>query len=612
MHKAHFPLTGMAIAALLWFSPQARAQIHAGDDVQLSLDGSLSTSYSGSFGNEQASSHGIGFGGNGNLNGSFYSPSFLSFNVSPFYDQSRSSANFSAINDSSGVNARANIFSGSHFPGYVNYSRIYNSESDYLIPGIANFKTNGNNQTFGVGWNFNLQDLPKFSLGYQQGSTDTTLYGAQNDNVSNFRSLFGNAVYVFDGFHFNGGVHHSTGNSEFPEIVAGQPIEKTSSDTTTYTFNVNRSIGWEGSTWTNFTRDTTGYDTQGFSTSQTGDVVSGGVALKPTQKLSTQLIADYNDNLAGTLYQLVNSAGVLAPVSIPAGESHSWGVLGQAQYSIFSGLFATGSISHRQQLFLGTNYDSTAYSGSLSYGHQLFGGRFNSSATVTHSTLANNDESMLGFMSNASYIRQIGRWNVSGSFSYSENVQTFLLAYTSSGYGYSGSVSRRIGKLNWNGSASGSKTLLSQQAGTSNFNQGYSTGLSGRWLSGGVGYSRSSGTGLFTAAGIAPLPPGAPPELLPTSVFFGGTTYSASLGSTPIRGLTVNATYSKSEYTTNNGLTLSNNKTEQVNSYLVYRFRKMYFNAGYSRLVQGFSASGLPPAMVSSYYFGISRWFRFF
>jgi hypothetical protein len=612
IRNPHFSLAGILIAALVWVHPHLWAQVQVADEVQLSLDGTVSTAYSGSFGSEQGSTHGIGFGGNGNLNGSYHSPNFLSFTLSPFYDQSRSSSNFSAINDSSGVNARANIFAGSRFPGYVNYSRLYNSESDYLIPGVANFKTNGNHQNFGVGWNFNFRNLPVLTVGYQQGGADTTLYGAQRDNLSNFHALFANAVYAFDGFHLGGGVHHSTGNSEFPEFVAGQPVEKTHSETTAYTFNVNRSIAWSGSTWANFTRDTTGYDTAGFSSSQTGDIISGGVVLKPLEKLSTQFVADYNDSLAGTLYQLVNSAGVLAPVSIPAGESHSWGVFGQAQYTIVPGLFAGGSISHRQQLFLGINYDSTAYSGALSFGHHFFGGQFNSSATVTHNTLANRDSSMLGLLTNASYIRQIGAWNVSGSFNYSENVQTFLVAYTSSGYGYSSSVSRRIGKLNWNGSASGSKTLLSQQAGTASFNQGYSTGLSGGWLSGGVGYSRSSGSGLFTVAGISPLPGGVPPELLPTSVLFGGTTYSATLGSTPIRGLTVNATYARSEYTTNNGLLPANNKTEQVNSYLLYRFRKMYFNAGYNRLVQGFSASGLPPEMVSSYYFGISRWFRFF
>ncbi len=607
--RIHLALIGMAALALC--VPQARAQVHAGEDVQLNLDGTLSTAYSGSYTNEGPASHGIVFGGMGDLNGSYYSPQFLSFTVSPFYNQSRNSASFSSINDSSGVTARANLFGGSQFPGYISYSRIYNSESNYLVPGASNFRTNGNTDTLGLGWAVNLKDLPTLAFGYQQGSTDNALYGAQTDSLTHFRSLFGNAIYAIDGFHLSGGVHYSNGNSQFPEIVAGQPIQKASSDSTTYTFNVSRNVALAGNTWVNFTRNDAGYDSSGLSSSQTADIVSGGIVLKPMDKLATQISADYNDSLAGTLYQQVNSAGVITPVSIPAGSSHSWGLFGQAQYTIFSGLFVAGGISRRQQLFLGANYDSTAYSGSVNYGHRVLGGQFTAGTTVTHNTLANHDESMLGLLSNATYVRQIGAWNASGGFNYSQNVQTILVAFTTSGYGYSGSVGRRLGRLNWSGSASGSKSLLTGQSGTSNFTQSYSTGLSGRWLGASGSYSRSSGTGLFTVTGITPLPSGLPPGFLPTSIFFGGTTYSLGLGSTPIRGLTANANWLKSVYTTANGLLPSENKTEQVNAYLLYKFRKMYFNAGYSRLLQGFSASGLPPADVSSYYFGISRWFKF-
>jgi hypothetical protein len=614
IQRAHLRLTGligMAVSALLCCSP-AVGQVQAGSDVVLTANGTVSAGYSGSYASEGPSSHGLLFGGMGDLSGSFYSPQFLSFNVSPFYNQSRDSSSFSSMNDSSGVIARANIFGGSHFPGYFSYSRTYNSESNYLIPGATNFKTNGNNETLGVGWSFNLKNLPALTVGYQQANTDNTLYGAQSDSLTHFRSLFGNANYTIDGFHLNGGVRYSNGNSQFPEIVAGQPIETASSETTTYTFNAARNTVWDGNTWVNFTRNATGYDSPGLSSSQAADIVSGGIALKPTSQLSTQVSADYNDSLAGTLYQQLNSAGVVTPLAIPAGSSHAWGLTGQAQYTIFPGLYVAGGVSHREQLFLGTNYDSTAYSGSVNYGHQVLGGQFTAGGTVTHSSLPNTGQSMLGFLSNATYIRQIGGWNVSGSFNYSQNVQTLLVAYTSSGYGYSTSVSRRLGKLNWSGSAGGSKSLLTDVKGTTNFSQTYSTGLSGRWLGASGGYSKSSGTGLFTGTGITTLPPGVPPQFLPTSVFFGGTTYTVGLGSTPIRGLTVNGNWLRSVNTTENGQLPSNNKTEQTNAYLIYRVRQVYLTAGYSRLMQGFSASGLPPTDVSSYYFGISRWFKFF
>jgi hypothetical protein len=43
-----------------------------------------------------------------------------------------------------------------------------------------------------------------------------------------------------------------------------------------------------------------------------------------------------------------------------------------------------------------------------------------------------------------------------------------------------------------------------------------------------------------------------------------------------------------------------------------YQFRKVGMNAGYNRLVQGFSASGVAPANFSSVYIGLYRWFNFF
>jgi hypothetical protein len=45
---------------------------------------------------------------------------------------------------------------------------------------------------------------------------------------------------------------------------------------------------------------------------------------------------------------------------------------------------------------------------------------------------------------------------------------------------------------------------------------------------------------------------------------------------------------------------------------LMYQLRKLNFQAGYSRVVQGFTVAGTPPTMIGSLYVGISRWFNFF
>jgi len=612
-HKIWLRTIAFAIAALLCGSATLRAQIPVGSETQLSLDGSISAGYAGSMTNNAGDSHGLIFGGAGNLSGTYYSPQFLSFNVAPFYNQSRNNSTYQSITDSSGVTANANLFSGSQFPGYINYSKVYNNESNnYVVPGLANYATNGNTQTFGVGWSANLTNLPFLSVGYQQGNSDYSLYGTPQENFSNFHSVFGSASYNFDGWHLNGGIHYSNTDSSFPEILQETVPEKATGDSTTYTFNATRAVDGDGNTWVNFSRNSSNYEFSGVSDSQTSDIVTGGLSVRPVSKLTTTISGNYNDNLAGSIFQQVTATGAIVPVSISGEPSHSWGVFGNAQYSVIAGLYVDGMISHQQQLFEGTSYGSNAYSGSVFYGRHLLGGQFSTGATVTESTYGANLGNQLGLLSNVIYIRRIGEWSLSGSFGYSRNTQTILIAYTSSGYSYSVSANRRIvDHLYWNGGASASKSAVDQLSGYTNITQAYSTGLSGRWLSVNGAYSKSGGNGLFTPTGVTPLPPGVPPTLVPT-VLYGGSTYSASVGSTPIRGLTVTGSYIWSRNKTGGLATTSNNTSEQAYAYLTYKVRKVYFNAGYSRLLQGFSASGLPPTLLSTYYFGVSRWFKAF
>ena len=45
---------------------------------------------------------------------------------------------------------------------------------------------------------------------------------------------------------------------------------------------------------------------------------------------------------------------------------------------------------------------------------------------------------------------------------------------------------------------------------------------------------------------------------------------------------------------------------------MTYRFRKLYFNAWVIQFRQSISSSGTAGSVVTSYYFGISRWFKAF
>ena len=271
-----------------------------------------------------------------------------------------------------------------------------------------------------------------------------------------------------------------------------------------------------GNTWFNFTRNTSNYNFQNVSDSATTDILAGGMSLKPTAKLSTIVSADYNDNLSGSIFQQVTSTGAIVPVFFNGEPSHSWGVYGDAQYSILQGLYVDGIVTYRQQLFEGNSYSAASYGGSVSYGHRLLGGQLSASVTATHTSSPSGGLSNTGVIGNVIYFRRIGEWTVSGSFGYSQNTQTILIAYTSSGYSYSLTASRRIGRLYWNGGASASKSMINQANGLNTETQSYSTGLSGRWLSVSGSYGKSSGNGLLTPTGVTPLPPGVPPPLVPT------------------------------------------------------------------------------------------------
>ena len=72
----------------------------------------------------------------------------------------------------------------------------------------------------------------------------------------------------------------------------------------------------------------------------------------------------------------------------------------------------------------------------------ILGGQLAAGLTLSRSTISSRGDSIQGFLSNVSYFRRVRAWNFKGSFNYSQDVQTFLIAHTTSGYSYSGSAGR--------------------------------------------------------------------------------------------------------------------------------------------------------------------------
>jgi hypothetical protein len=93
---------------------------------------------------------------------------------------------------------------------------------------------------------------------------------------------------------------------------------------------------------------------------------------------------------------------------------------------------------------------------------------------------------------------------------------------------------------------------------------------------------------------------------------YGGQGYSFSVASTPVKRLLLQASWSRSNSSTSSDSLTSWNHNAQFDSLVQYQYRKLSFNSGFARLQQGFSGSGGPPQVVSSFYMGASRWFKFF
>src|SRR3954462_996079 len=73
------------------------AQLQVGDNLSMTMEGSLGFGYSGAFGNYGASSHAQGFGANANLRGYYFHPNFVSFDVRPYFNRASSNAESQSI-----------------------------------------------------------------------------------------------------------------------------------------------------------------------------------------------------------------------------------------------------------------------------------------------------------------------------------------------------------------------------------------------------------------------------------------------------------------------------------------------------------------------------------
>ncbi len=607
--------TAAAGLVVLFLALPARAQLQVGDNVSMNLNGNVSFGYTGDYSNYAGSVHGLTPSGNADLSGSYYTPGFLSFDVQPFFNQSRVNSTYQSVFQSSGVNGSASIFSGSHFPGSVSYSKVYNSEGGFVVPGVGNLTTRGNSDNLALGWGIHVPDYPNVSFLFADGNNTNSVFGT--DSNSSFHSkMFG--VMASDrwrGFNFNGGYHHNTVHAVTPQFLVNEVAQTSDTSSNSYDFNVGHRLPLHGSFSAGAGRSDISSESSGDQYSATIDTAGAGVSFLPIRNLNVGSSVQYTNNLEGSLYQSVITSGGVVPAALLNYSTHSLDINSQANYVVPQmHLTFMATADRRDQTVLGTDLSANTYNEVVTYGNDLLGGFVTATVGTTQTTEnAFYSSNSHGFFGTTSYTRKVQRWNLTGSFNYTRNTQTVLIGYTSSGHGYSVGIGRKIGAYSfWSFNAIGTKSVFDNISGSENFNQSYSTALSLRRFSVSGTYGKASGTSIITPTGLSPVSNPTPIVAPLPAVVFGGKSYSFGASATPVFGLVLSATYAKTDSNTVASSAMSQNTTQQLNTMLQYKVRKLWITGGYLKVRQGFSITGQPPSSDSSFFVGITRWFNFF
>jgi hypothetical protein len=591
-------------AVCLLLAWPADAQIKTGE-VSSSLNALIAPGFTADYSNMGGSDHTWTIGGVANYSGSFYSPKFLSFDSSFFLNQSRANSDYQSISSASGVTASASIFGGSHFPGSISYSKTYDSEGSYAVPGLANYVTHGNSDGFGINWSENLPDAPSFSVGFQKGSSQYSVYGTNDQGTNSFHSLSMHSGYQWAGFGM--GAYYASGGSKslIPEVISGASDTESTNGNSNYGFNISHRLPFHGAASGSIAHSTWDSNYQGSTSTGSLDLYSATASLHPFNQVSFSTSASYSDNLAGQLIeQVIAAGGTATAVNASAGTS-SLDLMSEVTYAPRKDLDTSA--------YDGTNYASDALGATVSYSRPVLNGNFNASLNMAENSTEPSSDDSLSFSTTENYTTEIKGWKVAGSFGYSQNVETLLVTYLNSFYRYSGNAHRRWGLFSVSVGGGGGRTALTSQAGTANSSESFSAGAGfSKYLTASGSYSKSSGEALLTGSGLVTVT--VPPPTLDSSLvsLFGGNSYSMSLASSPLKGLTMSASYGKANSNTNLSGVASLNASTEFNALVQYQVRKLWIQSGYSRLGQSFSGSGTGPEVVSSFYIGVSRWFNFF
>ena len=584
----------------------ANGQVTVGDRLNLIMNGSLGTSYESSFGNFTGSSHGLGFGINGTLDGYYFDPKFLSFQVRPYYDRMQSNADSQSITRGSGVEGSLSLFGGSHFPGSISYGRDFSSNSEFRIAGVPSVLGNSSGSTFDIAWGAQFEGLPTLYANYLVTDSTSTLLGTTNDSKSSSRSFSLNSDYRFAGFNLHGSVNHY--NTEFlsPSFLTAVTISNTSSSTN-YSVTATHRLPLSGSLGLAWSRTT--------SENGTGDSASNSytasAVVSPWRRLSISETWNYTTNVIAAITERLS--GETVPTFFNSGSG--WNAMYMNTLSTLTlgyGLTVSGHVNYRLQHFQGRSLEDTQYGGSVTFrkiNHFLGFLHFSIGVVDTATQEGNNG---VGLITNLGMTRKFGRWDTAADVSYSQNTETLITIATTSNYSFGGMVRRKLNPSTyWSASFRESHSGLTAQKGNDNVSESFATSFSWRRYSVAGNYSWSSGAAFLGVNGtLTATPLGS----IITNDFltFDARSYGINASTRLFRALTVNGGYTNVSSNTFLKTLGTFNNGGRFNARLEWKLRRLDFIAGFDHAMQESSAVPGGPRAVNSYYVSLSRWFNVF
>lgn len=591
----------------------ASAQLKLGDDLSMTMDGTLGAGYNAGYGNAEPSGHTLGLNGSGNINGYYYNPKFLTFTATPYYNRSQENSGSGSLTDASGITIGTGIFGGSHFPGSISWGKTYNSTGNYGLPGLQGFTTHGNSTQFGIGWAAVLPNLPTLSTQYTQSSSSSSVYGTDQQDNSTSRNLNLQSTYRLAGWWMTGHFGENFVHTELPSFLTPNGSNIGDTHSTTFNFNASHKLPMHGSGAFSYARDSFSSDGGTAHTSGSTDNFSANANFQPSKRFTTQFGTQYNSNLEAVVEQQLAAAGSIAPQVNLGSGSHSLSFYNSDSFYILRNLSASFNFIRMQQQVYGISVSSDHYSAVANYRFQkpllgsflVYGG--------VNDQAADGVNQGAGLVAGGNFSRNIKGWDVGASLGYSQDVETVLATATTSNYSYLANVKRDIGRrLHWYTNFNGFHTGLSTVAGSSSHTESYSTSILYRGYSVSGNYSNSTGTALLTQSGLVTAPLTIPTSLLGSNQYLliSGTSYGLSGSMSPFRKMLVSGTYSHAQNVTTSPTLTSPNSSNILSGYAQYQFRKMQFVAGYTHLMQGVGALGTLPTNFTTYYFGIQRWFK--